>query len=686
MGAISQPPRDAASKRHEQQATWKTGAAFAGIAGIASFQPSLLPRTKPVQAVVTGLAVGLGYGAGVGASAIANAVDSRSSLDAIGSQLGVAGAGVLGVAAATLALRGRPSHLGLAAARTASGVIGAGAVAGAAIAGEQELVDAARERIPGGAGAAHAAIIGSTALAAGALLLHRPRASAVSTEAEASYLKSVGGTQNSTSITAAFDQAHFERLTSLREQMTTMSGRPGTRLPLTPAQDKGWRFTHEVTPPAEIARVMDVPVAGVKAPVRVYGALEHGADHEAIATGILDETRRLGGFGRSMVVLHLPSGSGHVNPATVAASEYLAHGDVTSIAMQYNNQRSLSSLDDVDDAEDLFGLVLRKTVGEIASLPAGQRPKLVVSGESLGGLGVQEYLERIGAAESIQAAGIDVMFSSGTPRISSFRTRILGGDGHRIDPSGTIVEFDNAAELRALPAEQRTNLRGYFWSRRNDPVNKVSPRIFFERPEWLSDPAEALGVPRRMKWIPGVTGLQAMGDIVQATSMRAGVLERTGHDYRRDMVDTLDAMLDLGSGPAQRAGSRIEPRAAGARPQARPVAGCGHRDGWLIPLRRATRYGSGDALLACHAGRLRPRPAPARCRLARHHSRRAAGDRRARPARARPGRPARHRRGRDDAHRRGVGALRDLGRRRHEPLRRLLDRPATAATRPLRHG
>ncbi|MCW2923359.1 MAG: putative rane protein [Thermoleophilia bacterium] len=546
---------DATTTQHDDGiAGWKVGATLAGVAGIASFSQSLLPRSSTQQVIVTAASMALAFGIGVGANAVADQVDEHTGLGAVGSRLAVAGAGALGVVGATLAMRGRPS-IALDAVRTGAGVIGGGAVVGAALIGEQALVDRVQDHVPGGAVGAHAAIIGAAALATGALVFGHARSSAVSAETEAAYLKSVGGLQGNVKPAATFDPAHFDSLLAQRAKMTTVSGLlPGTRLPDGVLNSQGFKFVHEATPTAEIARVMGVPESSVVAPVRVYGGLEHAATHEELAQKIYDEAVELGAFSRKDVVLYVPSGTGHVNPMPVAATEYLAKGDVASIAMQYGDKPSVQSLNKVDDSTDLFRRVLAKFSDHIAAMPEGERPRLSTYGESLGGWGMQDTFLKDGPA-GVAKAGVDNMISVGTPRWSKLRADAIGLGGHRLDATGTMFEFDNLKELQALPADQRAGVRSFLLSHYNDPVNKSSPLSLFQRPEWLASKDHAMGVPRKMKWMPVVTGVQGIVDTVNgANGAVPGVLGRTGHDYRADMAGVMDDVLGFGASKDQLAG------------------------------------------------------------------------------------------------------------------------------------
>lgn len=536
------PP--AGSRREEPQlANWKTGLAVGGIAGIASVGQSLLPRSSKQQAIVTAASIALGYGVGVAANAIANGVDRTTGLDELGSRAAVAGAGALGVLGTTLALRARPG-IALETLRTGAGVLGAGAVVGAALVGEQALVDRIEGEVPGGSAAAHAAILGAAALGVGALVLGRVRSSAVSVEAEAAYNASL---LQGTASAPAFDADRFAELTRLRADMTTVSGlRPGTLLPDGQVGKHGMKFINEATPAAEIARVMGVDVGSVKDPIRVYGGMEHAATRDELAQLIFDESLAKGAFDRKHVVLYLPSGTGHVNPMPVAATEYATLGDVASVGMQYGDKPSIQSFHKVGDATDLFERVLARFRDHVEALPADRRPVLSAYGESLGGWGMQDAFLASGAA-GVRDSGLANMVSVGTPRFSKFREQAVGLAGHRVDPSGTIFEFNDLQKLRELDPATRDGVRGFLLTHHNDPVNKFSPTWLVQRPEFLATQEHAVGVPRKMKWVPGVTGIQGLFDNANGITAAPGVMSRSGHDYRADMAPVMAEILRSGT-------------------------------------------------------------------------------------------------------------------------------------------
>lgn len=97
------------------------------------------------------------------------------------------------------------------------------------------------------------------------------------------------------------------------------------------------------------------------------------------------ELERLGAFDRSVLNVVTPTGSGWVNENQAQALEYLWHGDTATVSMQYSYLPSLLSfLVDGNRAETAGRLLFDDVYARWSELPPGHRPKLVVSGESLG--------------------------------------------------------------------------------------------------------------------------------------------------------------------------------------------------------------------------------------------------------------------------------------------------------------
>lgn len=142
-------------------------------------------------------------------------------------------------------------------------------------------------------------------------------------------------------------------------------------------------------------------VTGHKAlePVRVYVPQRAAGTAEARAKVAVRELREEGGFDRSVLMMITPTGTGWVNPAAAQALEYVTGGDSATVAVQYDTLTSYMSFltGGPRRAAEQADALYRAVLAEWHRLPVGERPQLLVYGESLGSLGALE-------APSVQSA------------------------------------------------------------------------------------------------------------------------------------------------------------------------------------------------------------------------------------------------------------------------------------------
>ena len=99
------------------------------------------------------------------------------------------------------------------------------------------------------------------------------------------------------------------------------------------------------------------------------------------------ELQRSGAFERSVLVLVTPTGTGWIDPAAMNAVEYLHHGDIASVALQYSYLNSpLALLVEADYGRDVARALFAEIYGYWTELPAERRPRLYLHGLSLGAL------------------------------------------------------------------------------------------------------------------------------------------------------------------------------------------------------------------------------------------------------------------------------------------------------------
>ncbi|MBC7461648.1 MAG: alpha/beta-hydrolase family protein [Thermoleophilia bacterium] len=536
------------TKAEHQHESWKTGLAVAGLAGIASFQKTLMVRPMAHQAIITAASLAIGFGIGMGADALAAGGEKLTGADQMTSRLALAGVGAVGVLATTIALHGH-SNVPLAALRTGFGVIGGGALVGAGLIAEQHAVDAISDRVPGGALGAHAAILGGAAVAAGALMLAAVRPTAVSKAAEAAQAAVRDALPKASTVPPAYDAVFNATVEAQRAGMTTISGKAASSLlPFEGIEAQGQRFLNGVTPRAEIARVMGGAPEELTSPFRIYAGMHQADSHAELVAKMIQEAGSLKNeAGRTAldsgtIIVNIPSGTGYIAPPQVQAAEFVTRGDVTSIGMQYWNKPSIASTGRVPDAAKPVDETIKQLVPAVRARPNGANTKIVVYAESLGSWSVQDALKS-GGTHTVEAHGLDLVVNAGTPRPSSFRTEHLGFAGHTTDPTGTITEIDNLTELPAIGTAARDKLKAVLVSHYNDPVTRWTPTQLVAAPPYLTSAENGVGIPRTMKWYPFVTGVQGLFDSTNGASLPKGVLGSSGHDYRGDIMPLFADLL-----------------------------------------------------------------------------------------------------------------------------------------------
>jgi uncharacterized membrane protein len=325
----------------------------------------------------------------------------------------------------------------------------------------------------------------------------------------------------------------------VRPTVGTRSGGPGSLVGWDTLGREGRVFVGGGSTAAEIAAFTGRPA---KEPIRAYAGLESAGSTEERAELAVADLARAGGFGRANLVVTTTTGSGFVEPAAATAIEYLTGGDSAMVAIQYSFLPSwISYL--VDQAEareagrDLFDAVYRRW----SALPAGQRPRLFVYGESLGSFGGETAFS--GAYDlSNRTAG--AVFT-GPPNFNTlYREFVDGRDpgSREVAPvyrDGRIVRFEEDPSAPIQPESQPwPPPRVLYMQHPSDPIVWWSSDLLLARPDWLEEPRgrDVLG---SMVWIPVVTFWQVSADL----PMAGGVPSGHGHKYQAEHVDAWNAVL-----------------------------------------------------------------------------------------------------------------------------------------------
>ncbi|TXH71647.1 MAG: hypothetical protein E6Q83_01420 [Thiothrix sp.] len=275
-------------------------------------------------------------------------------------------------------------------------------------------------------------------------------------------------------------------------------------------------------------------------PLRVYVGLNSADTPQARAQLALDELKRVKAFERSTLLLMTPTGTGWIDPGGIDTLEYLLHGDIASVAVQYSYLPSPLSLAleasyGADTAQAAFDVIYTYW----ASLPKDSRPKLYLYGISLGSRNSDLSFDLFDIINDPPQGVLWV----GPP----FSSRTWNKVTYDRNPSSPVwlPQFRDGAVVRFMNHEFRPEDSQGAWGKfriiylqyASDPIVFFDPKSFYREPAYLKPPRGA-DVSPDLQWFPAVTMLQTAADMA-LVSAPVGY----GHNYAA--VDYIEAWLGL---------------------------------------------------------------------------------------------------------------------------------------------
>jgi uncharacterized membrane protein len=276
-------------------------------------------------------------------------------------------------------------------------------------------------------------------------------------------------------------------------------------------------------------------------PIRAYAGLGSADGIRATADLAARELERTGGLKRKVVAVATTTGTGWINEAEAEAIEYMYNGDTAIVSMQYSFLPSwLSFLVDKENARQAGQALFEAVDSRIRALPEGQRPKLVVFGESLGSFGGEAPFL---SPNNIEARTNGALFSGPTFNNTMWedvtRNRDAGSpEWLPIYEQGQNIRFAARADNLGRPGDPWGYPRVVYLQHASDPIAWWNPDLLFQKPDWLRE-KRGYDVPSDMEWIPVVTFLQVSADMAVAVDVPDG----HGHRYVRDVVNGWAAVL-----------------------------------------------------------------------------------------------------------------------------------------------
>ena len=284
-----------------------------------------------------------------------------------------------------------------------------------------------------------------------------------------------------------------------------------------------------------VAKLTEFNGAPATEPIRAYAGLNSADGIEATAELAASELERTGGLQRAVIAVATTTGTGWINEAEADSLEYMYNGNTAIVSMQYSFLPSwLSFLVDKENARRAGQALFEAVDKRVRHLPEGQRPKLVVFGESLGSFGGEAPFMSL---NNILARTDGALFSgptfNNTVWLQLTATRDRGSpEWLPIYNDGHNVRFVARPSDLGRPPAQWGTPKVVYLQHASDPIAWWTPDLLFKSPDWLRE-KRGYDVLPQTHWIPLVTFLQVSADMAVAVDVPDG----HGHHYVADVAN-----------------------------------------------------------------------------------------------------------------------------------------------------
>jgi uncharacterized membrane protein len=306
----------------------------------------------------------------------------------------------------------------------------------------------------------------------------------------------------------------------------TRSGGPGSQIAWQDLGRAGKQFVTEGPRKAEIETFTGRPALE---PIRVYAGLRSAGSPGEQARRALADLIRMGAFSRSILIIATPTGTGWVDNNGIAPLEYMHHGNIATVAVQYSYLQSpLSLILEPGRSQESAAAVFRVIYRYWKKLPKESRPKLYLFGLSLGSLGSE-------ASPPVHAwlgDSFDGVVWAGPP----FRNRIWRAiQRDRVEGSPPWrPAFEDGSNFRVIGHGDSASQAPADWGRvrivyvvyPSDAIVFFEEKMFYRQPEWMTPP-RGEDVSPLLQWFPIITALQVGTDMIFAAAVPPG----HGHNY-----------------------------------------------------------------------------------------------------------------------------------------------------------
>jgi len=316
-----------------------------------------------------------------------------------------------------------------------------------------------------------------------------------------------------------------------------VTGGPGSLMSWASLGNQGRTF---VTGAPTVAEIRRFGGAHARQPIRVYAGLDSAPTAQERATLAVRELERTGAFSREVLCVITTTGTGWVDEHAADSLELMYSGNTAEVGMQYSYLPSwMSFIVDGERAKDAGRELFNQVYERWSRLPAGQRPKLLVFGESLGAYGGEAAFAGLADMRSRTNGILWVGPPNSSTLVREFtEAREVGtAEVFPIFEDGRSVRFGDDTASLATPSVPWTSPRTVYLQHPSDPIVWWSPDLMFNKPDWLRERRGSDVLPA-MTWYPLVTFWQTTADMAVANNVPAG----HGHMYGSEVVDAWAAI------------------------------------------------------------------------------------------------------------------------------------------------
>ncbi len=281
-------------------------------------------------------------------------------------------------------------------------------------------------------------------------------------------------------------------------------------------------------------------------PIRVYAGRTQDRTVSQVADAVVRELQRTNAFNRKVLAVFTTTGTGWVDDWSAQSIEYLSNGDSAIAAMQYSYLPSaMSMMTDRETPREAGKALFDKVYAVWSRLPEGERPQLVVGGESLGSYGGHAAFADANDMLRRTDGGVWV----GTPSFTDIAESLTAG---RNEGSPEIVPVVDGGKHIRFAANGDGLTHDYYgrdygaWEyprfvyaqHPSDPVVWWNPALLGAEPDWLREP-RGRDVNPDVTWIPFVTFWQLTTDMAVGHDPPDGY----GHRYGPELVPAWGSVL-----------------------------------------------------------------------------------------------------------------------------------------------